>query len=377
MNTPAHEPGAGCHDPGVAGIRSAQVVVPCADLAATLDELTGLGFLVDLVMPADAPTIAIVSGHDVTLRLEQAAAGDRAPSITLRLACAGDPPRASSTQASGAIRFEFVPADAPIEIPPSQQQFVLTQATGEHAWHVGRAGMQYRDLIPGRLGGRFIASHIRIPEGGDVPDYVHYHRIRFQMIYCRSGWARLVYEDQGDPFLFHAGDCVLQPPEIRHRVLETSAAFEVVEIGCPAVHETYADHRLELPTGRTLPDRVYGSQRFVHHVAAEARWRPWHDDAREPGFEARDTGIAAATRGLAGARVVRATRRGAATSVLRHDGEFLFLFVLRGGLDVSSEAFGEHALADADACVIPAAVDFRITARSDLELLEVALPGQR
>jgi uncharacterized protein YjlB len=38
---------------------------------------------------------------------------------------------------------------------------------------------------------------------------------------------------QGDPFCFHAGDCVLQPPEIRHRVLETSAAFEVVEIGCP------------------------------------------------------------------------------------------------------------------------------------------------
>jgi hypothetical protein len=50
---------------------------------------------------------------------------------------------------------------------------------------------------------------------------------------------------------------------------------------------------------------------------------------RESGFEATTTGIAAATRrGLAGARVVRATRRGAATSVLRHTGDSCSWFVL-------------------------------------------------
>src|SRR3546814_7577110 len=104
--------------------------------------------------------------------------------------------------------------------------------------------MHYRDLIPGRLGGRFIASHIRIPDGGEVADYVHYHRVRFQMIFCKTGWVRVVYEDQGPPFVLHAGDCVLQPPQIRHRVLEASAGLEVVELGCPAVHETCADHGL-------------------------------------------------------------------------------------------------------------------------------------
>jgi len=375
MNTATRDPVAGSNDPHTAGIRSAQVVVPCADLPATLDQLTQLGFVVDLVMPADAPTMAIVSGHEVTLRLEQTSGVDRGPPINLRLACGGDPPRAATTQ-DGAIRFEFVPANAAIEIPPLQPRFVLTRAAGEHSWHVGRAGMQYRDLIPGRLGGRFVASHIRIPSGGPVPDYVHYHRIRFQMIYCRTGSARLVYEDQGDPFVFSAGDCVLQPPEIRHRVLEASAGFEVIEVGCPAVHETYADRRLALPTGRTLPDRLYGSQHFVRHVAAEATWRPWHADTRESAFEARDTGISTATGGLAGVRVVRSKQQGAATQVLRHDGEFLLFFVLRGCLDLASVALGQHALADADACVIPAAADFRITARSDLELLEVALPGQ-
>src|SRR6185436_13024852 len=109
-------------------------------------------------------------------------------------------------------------------------------------WTRGRAGMRYRDLIPGRQGGRFIASHIAIPEGGPVADYVHHHFVRVQLIYCHRGWVRVVYEDQGAPFMLEAGDCVLQPPGIRHRVLESSVGLEVIEIGSPAVHETFADH---------------------------------------------------------------------------------------------------------------------------------------
>ena len=73
-------------------------------------------------------------------------------------------------------------------------------------------------------------SHIRILKAGPVSDYVHFHKIRFQMIFCNKGWAKLVYEDQGSPFIFQAGDCILQPPEIRHQVLENSDGFEVVEI---------------------------------------------------------------------------------------------------------------------------------------------------
>ena len=147
--------------------------------------------------------------------------------------------------------------------------------------------MRYRDLIPNRLGGRFIASHICIPEGGEVPDYVHFHKIRFQMIYCISGWAKLVYEDQGEPFVMKAGDCVLQPPEIRHRVLECSAKLEVLEIGCPAVHETFADHQLKLPNESVAPERIFGGQRFVHHIAEKEVW----ESSTFEGFEESDTGI--------------------------------------------------------------------------------------
>lgn len=121
--------------------------------------------------------------------------------------------------------------------------------------------MDYRDLVPDRRGGELIASHIRIESGGPVSDYVHYHDVRVQLIYCVRGWVRLVYEDQGDPFVMTAGECVVQPPGIRHRVLECSAGLEVIEVASPAVHATHVDHELALPTTRR--DRTYGGQRFA------------------------------------------------------------------------------------------------------------------
>src|SRR5262245_50397922 len=125
-----------------------------------------------------------------------------------------------------------------VSIDSPNKEFVISRLNATNdAWYVGRAGMEYRDLIPGRLGGRFIASHIRIPGGGETPDYVHYHKALFQMIYCKAGWVRVVYEDQGPPFALEAGDCVLQPPEIRHRVLESSPGLEV-KIGRASCRES-------------------------------------------------------------------------------------------------------------------------------------------
>jgi quercetin dioxygenase-like cupin family protein len=357
-------------------VRMAQVLLPCRDLAATLAFFTDrLGFKVNLIFPADSPHTAVVSGHGLTLRLET---GAPAAPMTLRLLCdlaalpAGTPRVLTSPDGT---RIELVEARLPVEVPEGRQEFVLSRQgnpTGSDDWGVGRAGMQYRDLIPSRLGGRFVASHIRIPVGGPVPDYVHFHRIRFQTIYCKAGWARLVYEDQGEPFLFHAGDCVLQPPEIRHRVLEASDGLEVIEIGCPALHETFADHAMTLPTPHLLPERDFGGQRFVRHVAAEAAWLP----GRAPGFEMRDTGIGDATDGLAGVRAVRPHGGSAAKAMFQpHRGEFLFLFVLAGEAGIGSRELGRHRLSANDSCVIPAGVDYAIEAGAGTELLEVALPA--
>jgi quercetin dioxygenase-like cupin family protein len=204
-----------------------------------------------------------------------------------------------------------------------------------------------------------------------VPDYVLYHKIRFQMIYCKTGWVRVVYEDQGPPFVLAAGDCVLQPPEIRHRVLEAAPEVEVIEIGCPAVHETWADHELPLPTQHVLPERRFKGQRFVRHQARAAQWLPW----RLNGFVARDTGIAIATEGVAAARVVRANSAVIANAN-GHAGEFLFLFVLQGYLGLDLQTQGHHSLQAGDSCVIPAGLDYTLRGQTGLEFLEVSLPAE-
>jgi mannose-6-phosphate isomerase-like protein (cupin superfamily) len=351
-------------------ITGSEVVLPCAELEATIAFFTErLGFRLEAIFPADAPAVAVIAGHGLRLRLERGGGG--APG-RIRLLCR-EPDKVAGGEraltAPNGTRVELVEAERPVVVPPLEPEFVLSRMGGEDAWERGRAGMHYRDLIPGRLGGRVIASHIRIPSGGPVPDYVHFHKIRFQMIFCRTGWVRLVYEDQGPPFLMQAGDCVLQPPEIRHRVLESSAGLEVIEIASPAVHETFADHVLTLPTSRVDPQRDFGGQRFLWHVAAKARWQPW----RVPGFECRDTGMSEATRGLAGARVVR-PRSALETPREIHDRELQFFFVLEGAATLACE--GVHRLAPGDAATIPAGVPYAFGDCADnLSLLEVTLPA--
>ncbi len=191
------------------------------------------------------------------------------------------------------------------------------------------------------------------------------------MIYCYKGWVRVVYEDQGPPFVMNAGDCVLQPPRIRHRVLESSPGLEVIEIGCPANHETFADADLALPTSEVWPERDFSGQRFVRHVAAGASWSSF----RVEGFECRDTGIAAATGGIASVRVAR-PRGAPAKSRCRHDADFLFTFVLSGSLTLDVDGRGARAVSAGTSFVLPPGDSYAFLDRSpDLELLEVALPA--
>ena len=298
--------------------RDPEVVLACRELDATLAVFARLGFELETIFPADDPTVAVISGHDICIRLVRTDAIDE-PSCAM---------------------------------PALEPSFTVTR-DDPAAWRGGRAGMQYRDLIPDRQGGRFIASHIKIVGGGPVADYVHFHAIRFQMIYCYKGWVRLVYEDQGEPFTMHAGDCIVQPPLIRHRVLESSTGLEVIEVSSPAVHATHADRELDLPTART--DRSYDGQRFLWHRAAGASW----DAGR------RDLGIAAATGGIAGARVLRHGDSRA------HAGELLFGFVLEG--DAILDFDGPHALAAGDSFTVPAGRRFELTGSKDLAWLEVAV----
>ncbi len=227
--------------------------------------------------------------------------------------------------------------------------------------------MQYRDLIPGRLDGRYIASHIRIPNGGPVPDYVHHHDIEFQMIYCYSGWVKVVYEDQGPPFVMQAGDCVLQPPHIRHRVLECSDQMEVIEVSSPAEHETHVDHDMQLPNASIDANRDFGGQRFVRHQSSKAEWLP----GPCAGLESRDLGIGEATNGLVSVQVIRAAGPMPSTA-FSCDSEMVFTVVLQGNVVVRRGEEAQESLVAGDAFHFGAGLLAALSeGSSDLELLQV------
>ena len=299
--------------------------VLCEDLNLAIDELKGQGFRLDLIYPADDPQCAVLSNGDEKVRLSTPSA----PQLSDRL-------------------------------PRFEASFVLTRAgdtPGE-----GRAGMLYRDLIPSRLGGRYIASHITIPEGGPVTDWVHYHKVALQLIYVRRGWVRVVYQDQGEPFVMREGDLVVQPPGIRHRVLESSAGLEVVEVSAPAVHATYADHNLELPNGSN-PGRIYGGQYFLRHIASDTPWT----SADEGLAQLTEAGVA--TSGLAEVRTLR-PRGGNTLSFGGQHGELIFGFVLDGSAMLDHRGLNE--VGPADAFVIPPGQPWQLThPTADFRLLHV------
>lgn len=349
--------------PGVA-----QLVVPAPDLDAMVTFFVELGFAVDEVFPADDPATVIMSGHGMCLRLDRDT--DAAPPQILLPEHAVS--AADLIDGPNGVVVGVATHDADLVMPDPVHSFVLTRPDGDA--QLGRAGMHYRDLIPDRQGGRFIASHIRIVEGGPVPDYVHHHHIRFQLIFCHRGWVDVVYEDQGPQFRLEAGDLVLQPPHIRHRVLNSSSGCEVVEIGCPAVHRTIADRTLELPTAHNMPDRDFAGQRFVRHESKASHWAPMSEDWG--GWITQDMGVGVATDGLGGARLIRPGTIATQATFTAHDDEFRFHYVRSGTASLLVPSHTETVVGTDDSFVIPPGAPWRLHHVSDdFELFEVRLPA--
>jgi quercetin dioxygenase-like cupin family protein len=349
----------------------AEVLLPTTELRDDLPFYTKtLGMRLENIFPADDPSVASFSGHGLRLRIEK---GADVPPGHLRILTddvEGFAGGARELTAPNGTRVSIVALAPQVEQPVTQHEFAVRRLRDEAPWVIGRAGMHYRDLIPSRLGGSIIASHIRIPDGGPVPDMVHYHTVGFQLIFCYRGWVDVLYEDQGDVMRLHAGDCVTQPPGIRHRVMEASPNIEVIEIGVPAEHVTTIDHDFTLPNGTGDPLREWDGQRFVHHVKEGALWQPF----RVPGFDARDTGINAGTKGVAGIQVVRRAKGN--TRAYSHDADIHFTFVMEGSMTLHAQGHTPRDLQPGDGFVIPPGMIVRYDeASADLELLEVGLRG--
>ncbi len=114
--------------------------------------------------------------------------------------------------------------------------FVHDEAA-QAAWSPGlREIFDYRDLgIEQGTGGDYVAHVIR-KNGKQAKDEVqqwHVHDCAFQMVYVLNGWATFEYEGRGVRTI-RKGDCILQPPRLKHREIECSDDLELLEIVSPA-----------------------------------------------------------------------------------------------------------------------------------------------
>ncbi|MBM3506089.1 MAG: cupin domain-containing protein [Alphaproteobacteria bacterium] len=98
---------------------------------------------------------------------------------------------------------------------------------------------RYRDLgFAAASGGVATAQVIRMtPPCTDEVRQWHTHGVQFQMVYVLKGWIETQMEGH-DPLRMVAGSSWIQPPGIRHRVMNYSDDCEMLEIVLPADFRT-------------------------------------------------------------------------------------------------------------------------------------------
>jgi mannose-6-phosphate isomerase-like protein (cupin superfamily) len=146
---------------------------------------------------------------------------------------------AKLSQASKATKKPVKPGKPPV-IKWGPQKFVANHLK-DAVFKTGlRSYAQYRDLGMVEATGGAVQAHVIRLLGKCDPKVVsipHYHGVQFQMLYFLKGWMIGEYEGQGRVKMT-AGSCWLQPPGIRHTVIDYSPDCEMVEIILPANFDT-------------------------------------------------------------------------------------------------------------------------------------------
>ncbi len=130
---------------------------------------------------------------------------------------------------------------APAKPPPKgPQRFTVSHARDAEFKPDGlRPYARYRELgIAAATNGLCQAHVIRLI--GPCTEEVrkrHYHDTDLQLIYVLKGWMKNEFEGHGEQPM-EAGSCWLQPPKIKHTVLDYSDDCEVLEIIVPADFKT-------------------------------------------------------------------------------------------------------------------------------------------
>jgi hypothetical protein len=102
-----------------------------------------------------------------------------------------------------------------------------------------RTYARYRDLGMSKATNGLLQAHvIRLipPCDPKVVSKRHYHDVDVQMIYVLKGWIKGEYD--GQVVTMRQGGAWLQPPKIKHTVLDYSDDCELLEIVLPADFKT-------------------------------------------------------------------------------------------------------------------------------------------
>jgi hypothetical protein len=103
-----------------------------------------------------------------------------------------------------------------------------------------RTYAEYRDLGVAPATQGLVQAHvIRMVPPCDpaVVSKEHYHDVEFQLIYVLKGWMKGEYGGAG-VMTMEQGSCGIQPPRIKHTVLDYSDDCELLEIIMPAEFDT-------------------------------------------------------------------------------------------------------------------------------------------
>ena len=124
---------------------------------------------------------------------------------------------------------------------PAKQKFNVNHFRSEDFRADGlRSYAHYRDLGMSKATNGLLQAHvIRLVPPCDpaVVSKRHFHDADVQMIYVLKGWIKTEFDGQGEVTM-RQGAAWLQPPRIKHTVLDYSDDCELLEIISPAKFKT-------------------------------------------------------------------------------------------------------------------------------------------
>jgi mannose-6-phosphate isomerase-like protein (cupin superfamily) len=124
--------------------------------------------------------------------------------------------------------------------PRAKQKFTVSHPKETDFAEGLRRYAKYRDLgISAATNGLVQAHVVKFvpPCRPEEVSKLHFHDVEFQMVYVLNGWIKTELDGEG-AITMRTGSCWIQPPRIKHKVLDYSDDCQVLEIVLPADFKT-------------------------------------------------------------------------------------------------------------------------------------------